>query len=280
MSFQDLERNAGQRKPSSSSSSSSSSPAQAVAAGIFQINTAVVSFRRLVDAIGTVKDTPDHRQKLHNARQRILELVKETSANLKSLSQLDRDSHVNVLSNQNKKIEDAKLAKDFQTTLHEFQKLQQLASQRESSYIPSSSSSSAAATSTAQHLESAVDQDQERQPFLMQQKRQGVVLLDNEIAFNETIIEEREQGIKEIQEQIGQANDIFKDLAVLIHEQGVVIDDIQSNIDSSSAATTEARVQLAKASKSVKSKCSWLQCRKSWCACADVLLMSLPRTYM
>ncbi|XP_015893911.2 syntaxin-22 [Ziziphus jujuba] len=253
MSFQDLERNAGQRKPSSSSSSSSSSPAQAVAAGIFQINTAVVSFRRLVDAIGTVKDTPDHRQKLHNARQRILELVKETSANLKSLSQLDRDSHVN----QNKKIEDAKLAKDFQTTLHEFQKLQQLASQRESSYIPSSSSSSAAATSTAQHLESAVDQDQERQPFLMQQKRQGVVLLDNEIAFNETIIEEREQGIKEIQEQIGQANDIFKDLAVLIHEQGVVIDDIQSNIDSSSAATTEARVQLAKASKSVKSKCSW-----------------------
>lgn len=53
--------------------------------------------------------------------------------------------------------------------------------------------------------------------------RQEVVLLDNEFAFNETIIEEREQGIKEINEQIGQANDIFKDLAVLVHEQGVVI---------------------------------------------------------
>ncbi|CAL8992983.1 unnamed protein product, partial [Prunus brigantina] len=42
----------------------SASPSQAVAAGIFQINTAVSTFRRLVDAIGTAKDTPDHRQKL------------------------------------------------------------------------------------------------------------------------------------------------------------------------------------------------------------------------
>lgn len=53
--------------------------------------------------------------------------------------------------------------------------------------------------------------------------RQEVFLLDNEIAFNEAVIDEREQGIKEIQEQIGQVNDIFKDLAVLVHEQGVVI---------------------------------------------------------
>lgn len=60
MSFQDLQ-NSGRRKPTSSSSAS---PSQAVAAGIFQINTAVASFRRLVDAVGTVKDTPDHRQKL------------------------------------------------------------------------------------------------------------------------------------------------------------------------------------------------------------------------
>lgn len=47
-------------------------------------------------------------------------------------------------------------------------------------------------------------------------------MLDNEIAFNEAIIEEREQGIQEIQEQIGEVNEIFKDLAVLVHEQGAM----------------------------------------------------------
>jgi len=35
-------------------------------------------------------------------------------------------------------------------------------------------------------------------------------------------------------------------------------DDIQSNIDASAGATTQARVQLAKASKSVKSRTSWV----------------------
>lgn len=53
--------------------------------------------------------------------------------------------------------------------------------------------------------------------------RQEVLLFDNEISFNEAMIEEREQGIREVEEQIGQANEIFKDLAVLVHEQGGVI---------------------------------------------------------
>lgn len=53
--------------------------------------------------------------------------------------------------------------------------------------------------------------------------RQEVLLLDNEIAFNEAIIEEREQGIQEIQQQIGEVNEIFKDLAILVHEQGTMI---------------------------------------------------------
>lgn len=48
-------------------------------------------------------------------------------------------------------------------------------------------------------------------------------MLDNEIAFNEAVIEEREQGIHEIQQQIGEVNEIFKDLAVLVHEQGTMI---------------------------------------------------------
>lgn len=52
--------------------------------------------------------------------------------------------------------------------------------------------------------------------------RQEVVILD-EIVFNEAIIEEREQGIQEIQQQISEVNEIFKDLAVLVHDQGAMI---------------------------------------------------------
>ena len=38
----------------------------------------------------------------------------------------------------------------------------------------------------------------------------------------------------------------------------VITDDIHSNIESSSAATTQGRVQLTKASKSSKAKSSWV----------------------
>ncbi|XLR35640.1 hypothetical protein S83_063540, partial [Arachis hypogaea] len=66
----------------------------------------------------------------------------------------------------------------------------------------------------------------------------------------------REQGIQEIQQQIGEVNEIFKDLAVLVHEQGAMIDDIGSNIEQSHAATAQARSQLAKASKTQRSNSS------------------------
>lgn len=115
--------------------------------------------------------------------------------------------------------------------------------------------------------------------------RQEVLLLDNEIAFNEAIIEEREQGIQEIQNQIGEVNDIFKDLAVLVHEQGTMIgklwsflrifdflvlwsgwlmnfnqsimtDDISSHVDNAQAATSQGKTLLAKAAKTQRSNSS------------------------
>lgn len=53
--------------------------------------------------------------------------------------------------------------------------------------------------------------------------RQDFIQLENETVYNEAVIEEREQGIREIHTQIGEVNEIFKDLAVLVHEQGYMI---------------------------------------------------------
>ncbi|KAI3474354.1 hypothetical protein Pfo_029190 [Paulownia fortunei] len=98
-----------------------------------------------------------------------MELVKETFPKLKSLPESDRGANVDPT----RRIQDAKLAIDFQTTLQEFQKVQQLASECESTFSP------------------AV-------PPLSSPTIQEVLLLGNEIVFNEAIIEEREQGIKKI----------------------------------------------------------------------------------
>ncbi|CAN6547198.1 unnamed protein product [Malus baccata var. baccata] len=227
-------------------------PTQAVASGIFQINTAVSTFQRLVNTIGTPKDTPDLREKLHKTRLHIGQLVKDTSEKLKQVS--ERDHHTEV--NASKKITDAKLAKDFQAVLREFQKAQRLAAERETTYAPFVPQAVLPTSYTASEIDVNSDKSPEQRALLVESRRQEVLLLDNEIAFNEAIIEEREQGIQEIQQQIGEVNEIFKDLAILVHEQGTMIDDIGSNIESAHAATGQAKSHLVKASKTQRSNSS------------------------
>ncbi|AED92345.1 Syntaxin-21 [Arabidopsis thaliana] len=257
MSFQDLE--AGTRSPAPNRftggrqqrPSSRGDPSQEVAAGIFRISTAVNSFFRLVNSIGTPKDTLELRDKLQKTRLQISELVKNTSAKLKEASEAD----LHGSASQIKKIADAKLAKDFQSVLKEFQKAQRLAAEREITYTPVVTKE-IPTSYNAPELDTESLRISQQQALLLQSRRQEVVFLDNEITFNEAIIEEREQGIREIEDQIRDVNGMFKDLALMVNHQGNIVDDISSNLDNSHAATTQATVQLRKAAKTQRSNSS------------------------
>ncbi|KAK8964829.1 Syntaxin-22 [Platanthera guangdongensis] len=247
MSFQDIE--SGQPFPvrRDAAGKMRQDSTQLVAAGVFQINTAVSTFQRLVNTLGTPKDTPDLRERLNKTRLHIGQLVKETSAKLKQASETDHNAAVSA----SKKIADAKLAKDFQAVLKEFQKAQRLAVERETAYAPFVPQTALPSSYSISEVDVGIEKTPDQRPM-----RQEVILLDNEIIFNEAIIEEREQGIQEIQNQIGEVNEIFKDLAVLVHDQGIVIDDIDTHIENSLASTAQAKIQLVKAAKTQKSNSS------------------------
>ncbi|KAK8578061.1 hypothetical protein V6N13_046918 [Hibiscus sabdariffa] len=266
MSFQDLETG----RPLASRQNlinSKQEATQAVASGIFQINTAVSTFQRLVNTLGTPKDTPELQEKLcvflnsiaistfkHKTRLHIGQLVKDTSAKLKQASETDHRAGVSA----SKKVTDAKLTKDFQAVLKEFQKAQRLAAERETSYIlllhvilmltllP------VVYNYTAGEVHVGSYKSAKQQDLLAESRRREVLLLDNEIAFNEAIIDEREQGIQDIQQQIGHA----KKYRYSIH----AVDDIGTHIENSQAATIQAKSQLVKAAKTQRSNSSmyWL----------------------
>ncbi|KAF3321583.1 syntaxin-22-like protein [Carex littledalei] len=255
MSFEDLESGrlvARGGRSTSSSNGRQQDPTRAVASGVFQITTHVGAFQRLVNTLGTPKDTPELRDKLHKTRLQILQLIKNTTEKLKLASEVDKNTEISA----SKKIGDAKLAKDFKAIMQEFQKAQNLAVQRETAYAPFVPQAVLPSSYTAGEINVGSDRTPEQRAALVESRRQEVLLLDNEIAFNEAIIEERDQGIQEIQNQIGEVNEIFKDLAVLVHEQGAVIDDIDSNIENAAAATVQAKTALGKASKTQKSNSS------------------------
>ncbi|XP_020587692.1 syntaxin-22-like [Phalaenopsis equestris] len=252
MSFQDIESGGPILWRRDAAANGRQDPTQAVAAGVFQINTAVSTFQRLVNTLGTPKDTPELRERLHKTRLHIGQLVKDTSAKLKQASEKDHHTAVSA----SKKIADAKLAKDFQAVLKEFQKAQRLAAERETAYAPFVLQTTSPSSYNTGEVDDGIEKTPDQRSALLEAKRQEVLLMDNEIVFNEAIIDEREQGIHEIQQQIGEVNDIFKDLAVLVHDQGVMIDDIDSHVENSLVSTAQAKTQLLKASKMQKSKSS------------------------
>ena len=55
-------------------------------------------------------------------------------------------------------------------------------------------------------------------------------------------------------------NEIFQDLAVLVNEQGNMIDDIEANIVSTAVRTKEAQKELTKADKNQKSARNKMVC--------------------
>eukprot|EP00252_Welwitschia_mirabilis_P018114 TRINITY_DN40306_c0_g1_i1.p1 TRINITY_DN40306_c0_g1~~TRINITY_DN40306_c0_g1_i1.p1 ORF type:complete len:270 (-),score=53.27 TRINITY_DN40306_c0_g1_i1:160-969(-) len=247
MSFQDIQ---GGRPFLKTRNPDPSTDSQEAAALIFRLNTTVTTFNRLAGDLGTSRDSPKLRDQLNNARQQVGRLVKEITVRLKQISELDQQKDISA----GKKISDAKLVKDFQAVLKDFQKSQQVAAEREKiqSVIPPSSS---APTAAGWRIE-----DDEEHRRLLEQQRQQLIHLENETTFNEAIIDERGQGITEIQKQVVEVNDIFKDLAVLVNDQGTIIDDIGSNIENSHTATAQARSNLAKASKSQKNR----NCLSCW----------------
>ncbi|KAJ6841030.1 syntaxin-22-like [Iris pallida] len=249
MSFQDLEAG-GRPLAGRATNGRVPNPTLAAASGVFQVNTAVFTFHRLVNTIGTPKDTPDLRHKLHKMRLHIGQLVKDTSAKLKEVSEPDHGTQAS------KKIADAKLLKDFQAVLKEFQKAQRLAAEKETTYAPFVPQAVLPTSYTTSEIDVGSGKSPEQRALLVESRRREVLLLDNEIVFNEAIIEEREQGIQEIQNQIGEVNEMFRDIAVLVHDQGTMIDDIDSHIDNSYAATAQAKTQLVKAAKTHKSNSS------------------------
>ncbi|XP_027103439.1 syntaxin-22 isoform X2 [Coffea arabica] len=243
MSFEDLEFG---RSMTIRGDQTKQDCSRALAGDVFRIKTALAAFQRLVYNLGTPKDTPHLRHKLHTSVLQIGQLLEDASAKLKQSTQ----THPHAPDAASKKIFDEKLAKEIAYIHREFQKAQRLAAERESAYAPLTPHqivSYSDSPSEADMMKSM--RSKEHTSLMIDTRSQDVINVESEIVLNEAIIEERDQGIKEIQQQIGEVNEIFKDLAVLVREQGAMIDDIDTNIEGSRDAIDQGTSQLTKASK-------------------------------
>lgn len=105
--------------------------------------------------------------------------------------------------------------------------------------------------------ETEPDADNEAQPLISigesSQHQQTEGLLE-EIDYNEALILERDKGIREIASAMGEVHEIFRDLSVLVSEQQLGIDNIESAVESAAERTTAAARELDRANERRKSR--------------------------
>jgi syntaxin 7 len=123
---------------------------------------------------------------------------------------------------------------------------------------PAQQQQSSAAAAAAGEGGGGREAELERQALLQAKAMEEARLLDNAVSYNEALIEERDHGIRQIHQQIGEVNEMFQDLAVLINDQGAQLTTIDQQVATTAARAREGTAQLVKAERSqraARNKC-------------------------
>jgi len=174
----------------------------------------------MATAIGTAKDGAKLREQINAKLTASQNLIKETQNDIRSMSSLV----ATAADRKERKMKVEKLAQDFEAFHDKFKKLAQITkSKMEENPVGASS-----AVRTLKPSAYGDEDDADRAEAAV--RRQHVVQLEDDREFQDALIRERDAEIQAIQGQMIQVNDIFKDLARLVEEQGAMVDNIQTNI--------------------------------------------------
>jgi len=202
---------------------------------VFKINSNVQGIFKLVDQLGTTKDSAALRKSLHDLTETTRAMAKRGSEDLKKLSTIQA-----TLPHQKTSLQ--KTSHDLQLSLLAFQRAQQVSAERQRTVIET--------------VKQAVEEDNrasqssepDRSPIQRQAQIFQTQLSPHELAYQESLIQEREREIIEIENGIHELSEMFDSLGTLMVQQGGMIDNIESNIQGVAADTSAAASELRTAS--------------------------------
>ncbi|TFK73192.1 t-SNARE [Pluteus cervinus] len=242
MSFQDIETGLAPTRSQSTGPQSPEDDAfrrtqKSLSLQVFKMNTNVQGILKLVDQLGTSKDSAALRKSLHDLTETTRAMAKRSSEDLKQLSVLQAS-----LPHQKTALQ--KTSHDLQVSLLAFQRAQQVSAERQRTVV--------------QGVKLAVEDDRpgstpgtpNHQPTALEQRQAQIFqsqLSPHELAYQESLIHEREAEIREIETGIHELAEIFQDLGTLVNQQGTMLDDISGNIERIAVDTGGASEELTSA---------------------------------
>ncbi|XP_062323997.1 syntaxin-7 isoform X2 [Osmerus eperlanus] len=214
-----------------------------ISSNIQKITQLTGEIQRSVNNVGSAHDSPELRLQLQQKKQQVHQLVKDTDRYIKEFSSLP----VTTEQRQRKLLKD-RLVNDFSDALAAFQRTQRQAAEKEKEFVARVRASSRISSPLPFPVPSEAQ-------YQSQNQVQDVSITVEDLQ----LIQERESAIRQLESDITDINDIFKDLGMMVHEQGDMIDSIEANVETADVCVQSATQQLAQAanyqSKSRKKMC-------------------------
>ncbi|XP_026757661.1 syntaxin-7 [Galleria mellonella] len=208
---------------------------QTVASNIKKISQNVSSMSKMVNQLQTPQDSQELRTQLRQIQNYTQKLAKDTSSLLMELMKLPTDQMAH-------KLERNRLNDEYMATLNAFQATQRSAAQKNKEDVKKVKSQSinigdpfAMGSNNKELMELGDTNVRKQEQLTMQTERE---LLE---------LEERERDIRQLENDIMDVNQIFKDLGQMIHDQGVVVDSIESHVEYTTENVEAGRQQLSEA---------------------------------
>jgi len=202
---------------------------------------------RQAQAVGTNKDGSTLRSQLKANIDSALQQVKTTQSTIRKLASLCN----NTRAGKERKQKVDKLTQDFDKFTEKLRELVKIASDKMDS-APVSVDKGKDSQSLYSRSQ-ANNQSEDEEEKMLLDKQQDLAQLDDDLDFQDSMIRDRDAQIRVIQGQMVQVNDIFRDLARLVEDQGEMIDNIQTNIVSASQNVEAGLKEVKEADKSQQS---------------------------
>nr|XP_033813133.1 syntaxin-12 [Geotrypetes seraphini] len=201
-------------------------------------NTAQI--KSLLSQLGTKQDTSKLQENLQQIQHSTNQIAKETNQCLKELGTLPLP--LSLSEQRQQKLQKERLMNDFSAALNSFQTVQRKVSEKEKETVARARAGSRLSGEERHKDEQLVSFDSNEEWNQMQSQEEDVIT-EQDLE----LIKERESAIQQLEADILDVNQIFKDLAVMIHDQGEMIDSIEANVENAEVHVEQASDQLQRA---------------------------------
>ncbi|XP_042296752.1 syntaxin-12 [Sceloporus undulatus] len=215
---------------------------QTCSANVQRLAQCTSQIKNLMSQLGTKQDSSKLQEDLQQLQHTANRLAKETNEYLKELGSLPLP--LSTSEQRQQKLQKERLMNDFSTALNNFQAVQRRVSEKEKETIARARAGSRFSADERSREEQLVSFNSNEEWNQMQSQEEDVAITEQDLE----LIKERETAIRQLEADILDVNQIFKDLALMIHDQGDIIDSIEANVENAEVHVENASEQLQRAS--------------------------------